>query len=413
MFEGIFPALFSTSTTASTNFNQMSLSSTSSNAPVPQGFSPPNTPPQKSYMGSTTTTTTRPTKSIYTGLSSEAAARVAVFHACSITDFLLTHYRVHRVIGFGANGTVLAATTTTSSTPVAIKIIYKHHQSPFLPIPPEIEALRDLHSSPPSPSHLLTYLTHWQDLNNYYLVTNIFGSNWLSGLDTPDADALRPVQFSCRQNGIPTSISVPMSTGCSDLWSWSYAHRSRMFATEGHSILPLHPVKRIVHQLAAGLHEMHVKGYYHGDVKIENVLVESSRGVEVGPNVVLADFGHTRHVVGGVKAYGTPQVSAPEFLSDAPFDKRVLDGRAADVFALGMVLFVLLNASGEVTAAMKQVMAGRMGYAELVACDYGDFPLESVPDLEEDGWDVLYGMTHVDPTARISIEQVLAHPFFA
>ncbi|KAJ3061075.1 hypothetical protein HDU99_005683 [Rhizoclosmatium hyalinum] len=180
-----------------------------------------------------------------------------------------------------------------------------------------------------------------------------------------------------------------------------------MYATTGSPILPLEPVKKIVKQVAIALAEMHSNGFYHGDIKIENILVGQNTSVR------LADFGHAKHASLGIKHYGTLEVSAPEFLPDSHFVSGELDGRAADVFALGIVLFSLVNATGEVPSVVRQVLAGQVGYAALVSCDFGEYPLDEVPDLDEDGWDLLFAMTRVDPTTRVSITQVLAHPFFA
>ncbi|KAJ3065578.1 hypothetical protein HDU98_011069 [Podochytrium sp. JEL0797] len=123
---------------------------------------------------------------------------------------------------------------------------------------------------------------------------------------------------------------------------------------------------------------MHLQGFYHGDVKIENVLVQS--GGAAGPQARLADFGNAKPV------------------------SLDLDGRAADVFALGLVLCVLLNNDDELPAAAKQVMAGSTGYKQLIAFRNGEYPLGEMTDLDQSVWDFLFVMTRMDPTQRASID---------
>ncbi|ORY46945.1 kinase-like protein [Rhizoclosmatium globosum] len=228
-------------------------------------------------------------KSIYQNRTPEESARIAVFAAfVSSPVHFEQKYSVKRVIGFGSNGVVLAA-TQGSTTGVAIKIIYKSKPSFNAPNPPEIDILLQLSKSTSTSSNLLHYIEHWQDAQNHYLVTELHGSDWLAST----SPSLTPLSFT-----IPTtkkSYTFPIASGSSDLWAWSFAHRQHLHNTEGHSYLPLHPVKRIVKQIALALQEMHGNGYYHGDVKIENVLVGSDVSVR------LADFGHSRHVSQGIK----------------------------------------------------------------------------------------------------------------
>ncbi|KAJ3074281.1 hypothetical protein HDU98_011637 [Podochytrium sp. JEL0797] len=336
---------------------------------------------------------------LYSGLSSEAKARAAVSFFASSP--LSTAYSLRRVVGFGSNGVVLAAKTNEQN--VAVKIIYKHEESKHAALPAEIESLRALKPS----NHSIRLLADWQDERHFYIVTDLFGSDWLATQAAKAADSLRSLRIDT-----PTgSISLPFSAGSSDLWAWAYAHRAHVFSTEGHSMLPLHPIKQIVKQVALALNDMHSQGFFHGDVKIENVLVQS--GGAAGPQTRLADFGHAKHASFGIKSYGTQEVSPPEFLADSPFATQDLDGRAADVFALGMVLYVLLNDHGELPTAAKKAKSGSAGYEQLLAFRNGEYPLDEMTDLDQNVWDLLFAMTRVDPSTRVSMDQVLAHPFFA
>ncbi|ORY46924.1 kinase-like protein [Rhizoclosmatium globosum] len=368
--------MFSTTNTAS-------VSSSSSSSSKHSSTSSANSVTKTTTAAATTTSADKNQKPLYSGLNSEAMARMAVYSAFTQSpNQLISKYKVQKIIGFGSNGVVLAA--FFNATPVAIKIIYKSKTSTNAPVPAEIDILKQFGSNSAS-THLLQYIEDWQDQSAFYVVTELHGADWLKNTGS---STLRPVTFGLTHNNVFLRLSLPISTGSSDLWAWSYAHRAHMYATTGSPILPLEPVKKIVKQ-------------------IENILVGQNTSVR------LADFGHAKHASLGIKHYGTLEVSAPEFLPDSHFVSGELDGRAADVFALGIVLFSLVNATGEVPSVVRQVLAGQVGYAALVSCDFGEYPLDEVPDLDEDGWDLLFAMTRVDPTTRVSITQVLAHPFFA
>ncbi|ORY46848.1 kinase-like protein [Rhizoclosmatium globosum] len=395
--------LFGLSKTSSASSTTSTATSTTSSATariaVPPGLAALASPKTKSA-------------GLYSTLSSEEKARVAVATAFKLSPHkLVRSFAVKRIIGFGSNGVVLAA--TLNAAPVAIKIIYKNKVSFNDAIPPEIEVLKYINSaSATRNSHILHYVEDWQDENHFYLVTELHGNDWLAcAPSTSSEDSLAPLTFKATYENASFTVTLPFSAGSSDLWAWSYAHRAHMYSTESHTMLPLHPVKQIIKQTALALQEMHSLGFYHGDVKIENVLVAS--GGSHGPQVRLADFGHTKHSSYGIKSYGTQEVSPPEFLQDSPYSTTDLDGRAADVFALGMVLYVLLNDHGELPSAVKKVKSGKVGYDCLVSHQQGYYPLDTISELDDSAWNLLFAMTRVDPSTRVTIDQVLAHPFFS
>jgi serine/threonine protein kinase len=92
---------------------------------------------------------------------------------------------------------------------------------------------------------------------------------------------------------------------------------------------------RLISQAAAGLDEAHGRGLVHRDVKPGNILV-AGRGAD---HVYLSDFGLTRLTDGATRLtktgqfVGTVAYCAPEQITG----ERV--GPAADVYALGCVLF--------------------------------------------------------------------------
>lgn len=100
-----------------------------------------------------------------------------------------------------------------------------------------------------------------------------------------------------------------------------------------HGCLPEHLVLDYFQQITHALNFCHSRGVCHRDLKAENILLTRDGRIK------LADFGmatllkrcnllHT--------ACGSPQYCAPEVISGERYD-----GRAADVWSLGVVLFVM------------------------------------------------------------------------
>ncbi|KAJ3071270.1 Serine/threonine-protein kinase Kist, partial [Rhizoclosmatium hyalinum] len=148
--------------------------------------------------------------------------------------------------------------------------------------------------------------------------------------------------------------------------------------------------------------------FYHGDVKCENILVSQVADLSSNTHTTsirLADFGHARPIYNGIESYGTRAISPPEFMEDSPFAPEELDGRCSDVFALGMVMFSLLNDAGD---SAPSIPCESM-YEALEVYDGGRYPISGISDLDQEGWDLLNAMCRVDPFQRITVRQVLNH----
>ncbi|KAJ3231490.1 hypothetical protein HDU81_003716 [Chytriomyces hyalinus] len=351
----------------------------------------------------------RNSSQLYDGLNSEEKARLAIVKAVAANpQQLLAEYSLRRVLGFGSNGVVIAAIHIKSRSSVAIKLIYKESASKSLAsVPAEVNILRLFAKSS---SNLLRHIADFQDSNHFIVITELFGNDWLAAeslADSPASGNLKPLVFKSHFKE-EALHELDFSAGSSDLWAWAYSHRAHVMKTEGHSLLPLLPVKQIIKQLASALYTMHSAGFYHGDVKIENVLINST---PTGPGVRLADFGHAKHASLGIKSYGTIEVSAPEFLRDSPFVAPELDGRAADVFALGMLLYTLLDEHGALPESVEAAKIGKLSYHSLIMRNGGQYPMSGLCDLDNDGWNLIQGMCLVDPNQRVTIDEVLAHPW--
>ncbi|KAJ3227250.1 hypothetical protein HDU78_010086 [Chytriomyces hyalinus] len=394
-------------------------------------ISPANTPPASNEsLPAPPTTDTRRVKRDQPVLTTEQKARNAINNALTYTPSL-DGYTLHSVIGFGANGVVIAAEQPTpqgASIPVAIKIIYKpkngpkHPSTASDPIPNEILTLRAIARASNHKQHptLLRYISDHQDAFHFYLVTELFGSDWLA--------LVRSVlnihgQKTSSQTLVPLvhrgkGVTLQFSNGSADLWAWSYFERCANWdpATGETAGLPGHLVKKIIGDVCSGLHHLHALGMYHGDIKSENVLVTAvnkdslTSEVQVGGaqgdyhiEVRICDFGHTESRSTGVRNVGTLDHAPPEYSKSAVQRGVFVDGAKADVYALGLMATRLLASSG-MFSEMVVDMDNMLGMVR-------DGVIEGMSELELVD-DLLKGMLCDEPEARFSMEQVLTHPWF-
>ena len=101
--------------------------------------------------------------------------------------------------------------------------------------------------------------------------------------------------------------------------------------------------KIVFYQMAHAVKYLHDRGIAHRDLKPENFLVLSSKS---DLHVLMGDFGLARVFDGSASFMktlcGTPQYLAPEIVKQAKLNKMTGYTQAVDVWALGVVLYILL-----------------------------------------------------------------------
>lgn len=161
--------------------------------------------------------------------------------------------------------------------------------------------------------------------------------------------------------------------------------------------------RRLAVGIARGLDHLHRKlGFVHNDVSLENVLLSADG------EPVVCDFGLASVV-------GTPWDSRRRISGKLPYQPpEIYFGTArkssgkGDVFSLGVTLFVLLTGippfdlpDPSVDQRYNYIQLGRM--AELLELWGKDVPADAV--------DLLTRMLVHDPSRRISMPEVLRHPW--
>jgi serine/threonine protein kinase len=147
----------------------------------------------------------------------------------------------------------------------------------------------------------------------------------------------------------------------------------------------------IFRQVVAGVCALHDHGVAHRDLKPENIMFDAF------PHVKVSDFGLCGYVGGGVMAQsfvGSPCYCSPECLCRVKYD-----GRHADVWSLGVILFTMVTGSVPWTITNTSVMIH-----QILKGAY-QIPME----LSAQCAGLIRAMLKVNPQERATLEEVEAH----
>lgn len=145
-------------------------------------------------------------------------------------------------------------------------------------------------------------------------------------------------------------------------------------------------------------------GICHRDLKPENILIDSNF------NLKIADFGFSIPLAGQngngkLHSYkGTLGYMPPEQLA-----KKAYSGKQADLFALGIVLFMMLTQCQPFEQAKVNDK-----YYRLIAGNKPQYfwkTFSRVTELSEELKDLITGMLQLNPDARFTLDEILAHPW--
>eukprot|EP00831_Metopus_contortus_P043241 TRINITY_DN3472_c0_g1_i2.p1 TRINITY_DN3472_c0_g1~~TRINITY_DN3472_c0_g1_i2.p1 ORF type:complete len:213 (+),score=15.76 TRINITY_DN3472_c0_g1_i2:36-641(+) len=157
------------------------------------------------------------------------------------------------------------------------------------------------------------------------------------------------------------------------------------------------------------VHLVNSLGYAHLDIKLENIMIDKEGKLK------LIDFGFTKELVGEngdgkmISWVGTKTYKSPEIHEQKPFS-----GFSADIFALGVVLFALVGKLfpfGMATSSDPHyaMLAGGCydKYWKYINTNLGK------PVFSTNLQNLLNGLFSYNPISRITIPEILEHPWIA
>ncbi|KAJ3768424.1 snf 1 [Lentinula raphanica] len=152
--------------------------------------------------------------------------------------------------------------------------------------------------------------------------------------------------------------------------------------------------RRFFQQIISGIEYSHRLKIVHRDLKPENVLLDD------GLNVKIADFGLSSEISDGdflSTSCGSPNYAAPEVIRGA-----VYAGPEIDVWSSGVILYVMLCGRLPFEDEDVQVLFQKISQGTYV------IPHHVSPEARS----LISAMLAVDPVKRITIPEIIEHPFF-
>ena len=181
------------------------------------------------------------------------------------------------------------------------------------------------------------------------------------------------------------------------------AHGGDLFEHIAHrGALDEHRAKRLFVGILTALRQVHATGLIHRDVKLENILLMHPEASSPD-QIRLADFEFCVPPP-AVGAVGSIAYAAPEATHDESYGPEV------DIWAAGVCLYAMLSASAPFdspegpAATEKRIQEAQYGM---------EFPEACWEDVTPHAKNLINGMLHPDRAQRLTMDQVMAHPWFA
>jgi len=155
--------------------------------------------------------------------------------------------------------------------------------------------------------------------------------------------------------------------------------------------------RRIFKQIVYGLAHCHCRSVLHRDIKLDNILLDKEGDIKI------CDFGVSRVIKKSqriTEQCGTPAYIAPEIISDKGYS-----GFGADVWSLGILLYAMVCGTVPFKGQnMKELHAS-------ISSGGFSFPSQVEPLLTPAVKDLICRMLTISPRERISIPEILSHPW--
>jgi serine/threonine protein kinase len=167
--------------------------------------------------------------------------------------------------------------------------------------------------------------------------------------------------------------------------------------------------KYLFKQIILGIQHIHSHKIVHRDIKLENILIDLNN------NIKICDFG-----IGKILTYnkqllydkcGTPMYMAPEILLSSK--NHGYEGYPVDIWSAGISLYIML--SGTLPFNLKNNESSSMDESsenniELQYSIINNEP-KYIEKISDEARDLLKGLLNKNPNKRLTIDQILNHPW--
>ncbi|KAK2916801.1 hypothetical protein Q8A67_001175 [Cirrhinus molitorella] len=154
-------------------------------------------------------------------------------------------------------------------------------------------------------------------------------------------------------------------------------------------------LRRIVKEILLGLQVLHRAGVIHRDIKPGNVLIDS------GKNARLADFGLSRKLEEGRSTVHTARAGTLGWEATEILNQDTGYKISSDIQVAGMLVYYILSDGkhpfGDIKDREENIKKGQHS-------------LEDLQDIVAK--DLIEWMINIEPAERLTIDEVLRHPYF-
>ena len=157
----------------------------------------------------------------------------------------------------------------------------------------------------------------------------------------------------------------------------------------------------ILRQILSAVSYLHSKKVLHGDLKLENILIENDSLNLESVNIKITDFGCSKIFHNKVcrKIIGTSYTLAPEILENEYNEK-------CDLWSAGVILYILLSETLPFKGTEKEIIEKIRIKTKV------DFDLDEFKNFSSDALDVLKSLLNYNYHERPSAIEILKHPWF-
>lgn len=258
-----------------------------------------------------------------------------------------------------------------------------------------------------------------QYLKNRYMYTVGLGSHAYNVGDTmynsamPDAPPGSTVMYQNSQDALESHVSMALDLFSDEQFLYSmtpYCAGGELFHVLERKRRFCEPEARFwMRQLLLGVKYLKDAGINHRDLSLENLLVHQGKIqiIDMGMSlkIPIDDVTGRRFLIHPQGVCGKWQYMSPEVcMNSSPFD-----GPAIDLWAAGVILFLMLTGFPPWERAVLDDEHFRYmsnGYLVQMLTDWK-------LGLSADAMDLLQRMVMFDPSDRLCVEQVLAHPWMS
>ena len=168
--------------------------------------------------------------------------------------------------------------------------------------------------------------------------------------------------------------------------------------------------KFLFRQIILGIKHIHSKKIVHRDIKLENILIDLNN------NIKICDFGIGRILKNEKQLLydkcGTPMYMAPEILTSSK--TKGYEGYPVDIWSSGISLYIML--SGTLPFNLKNNESSDMSEESNhnnIELQYSIINKEpkKIEKISNEARDLLKGLLNKNPRKRLTIEQILNHPW--